>query len=52
MDREMVLSGSAYGVEEGSCEDGNKPSDSMQGGEFFDWLSDCQLLKTDFSLWS
>jgi hypothetical protein len=27
----------------GSCEHGNEPSDSIKGGEFFDYLSDFQL---------
>jgi hypothetical protein len=33
----------------GSCEHGTKPSGSIEGGEFIDWLSDCQLL-TDSAL--
>jgi hypothetical protein len=29
----------------GSCEHGNEPSGSIKGGEFFDYLIDCQLVK-------
>jgi len=29
----------------GSCEHGNEPSGSIKDGEFFDQLSDYQLLK-------
>jgi hypothetical protein len=31
----------------GSCKLGNKPSDSIKGGEFLDKLSDYELLKKD-----
>jgi hypothetical protein len=36
----------------GSCEHGNKPSGSIKGGEFLDFLSDCQLPKKDSVPWS
>jgi hypothetical protein len=26
----------------GTCEHGNKPSNSVKGGGFIDWLDDCQ----------
>jgi hypothetical protein len=29
----------------GSCENGNEHSGSIKGGEFIDYLSDCELLK-------
>jgi hypothetical protein len=29
----------------GCCEHGNEPSGCINGGEFFDYLSDCWLLK-------
>jgi hypothetical protein len=35
-----------------SCEHGNKPSVSIEGGEFLDWLSDYQLLKKDSAPWN
>jgi len=28
------------------CEHGNEPLGSIKEGEFLDWLSDCQLVKT------
>jgi hypothetical protein len=34
----------------GSCEHGNEPSGSIQGGEFLDQLSECSLLKKDSAL--
>jgi hypothetical protein len=34
-----------------SCEYGNEPSDSMQGGEFIDQVSDYKLLKEDSAPW-
>jgi hypothetical protein len=30
-----------------SCEHGNELSDSIKGGEFIDYLSDCYLLKKE-----
>jgi hypothetical protein len=36
----------------GSCEHGNEAFDSIKGREFFDHLSDCQLLKEDSVPWS
>jgi hypothetical protein len=33
-------SGSEYGPVAGSCEQGNEPSGSIKGGDFFDNLSD------------
>jgi hypothetical protein len=36
----------------GSCEHGNRPSASIQGGEFFDHLSDFQHLKKEPVPWS
>jgi hypothetical protein len=36
----------------GCCEHDNEPLGSVQGGEFFDWLSDFQLLKKDSVPWS
>jgi hypothetical protein len=30
-----------------SCERGNESSGSLTGGEYVDYLSDCQLLKMD-----
>jgi hypothetical protein len=38
--------------ETGSCEHGNAPSGSIKGGEFLDYLSDCQLLKKDSAPWN
>jgi hypothetical protein len=37
---------------EGTSEHGNEPSRSIKGGEFLDYLSDCQLLKKDSAPWS
>jgi hypothetical protein len=34
-------SGSGWRPVAGRCEHGNEPSDSIKGGEFVDWLSDC-----------
>jgi hypothetical protein len=34
------------------CEHGNEPSDFIKGGECFDKLSDCQLLKKDSAPWA
>jgi hypothetical protein len=31
---------SEWGIVAGSCEHGNKPSGSIKGGEFLDYLSD------------
>jgi hypothetical protein len=31
----------------GSCEHGDEPLGSIKGGEFFDQLSDCYVLKKD-----
>jgi hypothetical protein len=36
----------------GYCEHGNEPSGSVKGGEFLNWLSDCQLLKKEPVLWN
>jgi hypothetical protein len=36
----------------GSCEHGNEPSVSINGGEFLDYISDYQLLKKDSASWS
>jgi hypothetical protein len=36
----------------GPCEHSNEPSGSINGGEFLEWLSDCQLLKKDSAPWS
>jgi hypothetical protein len=36
----------------GSCEHGNETSDSGEGGEIPDQLSDSQLHKKEFSSWS
>jgi hypothetical protein len=33
------------GPQAGSCEYGNKPSNSIKGGEFLNWVSDYWLLK-------
>jgi hypothetical protein len=35
----------------GRCENGNRPSSSIKGGEFQDQLSDYQLLKKKFAPW-
>jgi hypothetical protein len=37
---------------DGPGEHGNEPSGSIKGGEFFDQLNDCQLLKKDSAAWS
>jgi hypothetical protein len=29
----------------GPCEHGNEPSGLIKGGDYLDWMSDCQLLK-------
>jgi hypothetical protein len=34
----------------GSCENGNEPSGSIKGGEFFDCLNDYWLLKKGSSI--
>jgi hypothetical protein len=44
-------SGSGYGPVEGSCEHGNKLSDSIKGGKFLDLLSDYYHLSYS-ALWS
>jgi hypothetical protein len=36
----------------GACEYGNELPASIKGGEFLDWLSDCQLLEKDSLPWS
>jgi hypothetical protein len=36
----------------GCCEHGNEPSGSIKGGEFVDYLDDCQLLKKDSTPWN
>jgi hypothetical protein len=36
----------------GSCEYDNETSGSVNGGEFLDQLSDCQLLKKDSAPWN
>jgi hypothetical protein len=33
----------------GSCRHGNEPPSSVKGGDFLDWLSDCQLLNKEWS---
>jgi hypothetical protein len=38
----LNLTGTVYDFMAGSCNRGNKPSDSIKGGEFIDQLSDCQ----------
>jgi hypothetical protein len=44
-------SGVGRGPVAGSCVPSNEPSGSIKGEEFFDWLSDCQLLKKDSVGW-
>jgi hypothetical protein len=34
----------------GSGEHGSEPSGSIKSGEFLNWLSDCYLLKKDYSM--
>jgi hypothetical protein len=34
------------------CEHGNKPSGSVKGRQFLDYLGDYQLLKEDYTPWS
>jgi hypothetical protein len=34
-------SGSGWGPVADCCEHGNEPSNSIKGGDFLDWLSDC-----------
>jgi hypothetical protein len=36
----------------GSCKHSNEPLGSIKGGGFLDFLSDYQLLRKDFALWS
>jgi hypothetical protein len=48
----LDASGSGYGPVAGFCEHRNESSGSTEGGEFLDKLSDCQLLKKDYSQWS
>jgi hypothetical protein len=36
----------------GSCEHDTEPSGSIEGGKFFDHLSDYQVLKKDSAPWS
>jgi hypothetical protein len=36
----------------GSCEHGNGLSGSINGGEFLDYLSGCQLLNKDSAPWN
>jgi hypothetical protein len=36
----------------GCCEHGDEHSGSIKDGEFFHWLSDCQLLKKVSAPWS
>jgi hypothetical protein len=36
----------------GCCEHGNEPLGSIKGGEFLDYLSNCQLLKKDSAPWN
>jgi hypothetical protein len=36
----------------GSCEHGNEFLGSVKGGEFFDKLSNCLLLKKDSAVWN
>jgi hypothetical protein len=36
----------------GSCEDSNEPSDSINGREFVDSVSNYQLIKEDSASWS
>jgi len=43
----LEIPGSRKGPVTGSCENGNETSGSSKGGEFFDLLSDYQLLKND-----
>jgi hypothetical protein len=43
--RILDLSGSGLGPVAGSFEHGNKPSDSIKGGEFLEQLNDYRLLK-------
>ena len=40
-------SGSGQGQLVGTCECGNKPSDFIKCGEFFEQMRNCQLLKKD-----
>jgi hypothetical protein len=41
---------SGYGLVMNFCEHGNEPVGSVKGGEFLDYLSDCQCLKKDSAL--
>jgi hypothetical protein len=41
------VDGINVGTMTGSCEHGNEPSGPIKGGEFLDYLSDCQLLMKD-----
>jgi hypothetical protein len=42
---------SVQGSVGGSCEHGNEPSGSIEGGEFIDWLNDCWFFKEDSTPW-
>jgi hypothetical protein len=46
----LVSPGSRQVPPAGSCEYGNELSDSMQGREFVDQVSDCELLKKECGL--
>jgi len=48
----LDASGSRLEPVTGCCEHGNEPSGSIKGGEFNDYLSDCQLLKKSSAAWS
>jgi hypothetical protein len=37
----LDASGSGYNQVEGPCEHGNEPFDSIKGGKFLDYLSEC-----------
>jgi hypothetical protein len=44
---ELNLSGLGYGSGEGCYKYGNESSDSLKRWDFFEWLSNCWLLKKD-----
>jgi hypothetical protein len=48
----MQSAGSVYGPVAGYCEHGNEPSVSIRDEEFFDQLSDYQLLKNYSAPWN
>jgi len=49
---ELDLSGTRYWPVAGSCEHGNEISSSIKGGEFFDSLSNCQILRKGSAPWT